>query len=621
MLAIPLEILKTPWNGHAGLRRLIVAALTVCLGGCAIAGRDSITTQDSDSARFSRTSQRNSGTADAKLSSVGSQDRPLSGGWSGLSGNDREENTPLQTQELQTDEPSRWPRRIAGSPASGKNNTSGIKLKKPRIPQASSANAGAEYAQFQGPESPGIRFENAVQTASAAPDSVTPDSGLGPESTTESVTMPERSLEISNEDSPAVPAARSSVLESEHGTERPANSGIRQISRSSEAAEKLSETTNPSSDTADGTPESAPTSPAPREPTMLNRLRDLYSPQRDVPPRASAESETPPREENTGEMLKKQFRRIPGPWGLLREKPPESPVPPATTAELPQTFETPPDKAEPVTPEHSIDAGQISLTIGELIRTLENNLKQWPRDDSGNAENPELWRRQQADLRLLYLLADRSGDAVSAIESLPPEEQELWQSMVMAMDHYRGPLPPSSEQPETEPAEDDSSTNEPGPERSVQLMAVAEQLRSAVQHAQALSPLTIRRSSFCTAINGFASFDEVPASSFTAGQPVLIYMELDNFRSERTETGIYRSAFSASLEILRVDDQGEHQVEVFPLPSIEDEATARRTDFFQSFELVIPSHLPEGTYQVRILLRDQLSQQQARTTLPFTVRR
>jgi hypothetical protein len=102
---------------------------------------------------------------------------------------------------------------------------------------------------------------------------------------------------------------------------------------------------------------------------------------------------------------------------------------------------------------------------------------------------------------------------------------------------------------------------------------------------------------------------------------VLIYVELDNFRSERTDAGIYRSEFSASLEIVRVDDQGEHQVDLFPLPSIEDEATVRRTDFFQSFELVIPSHLPEGTYQVRILLRDQLSQQQARATLPFTVRR
>jgi hypothetical protein len=617
MPAFPLEIQKTQRNGSAVLSRLIVAALTTCLGGCAIAGRDLITRQNSESARFSRTSQRDFGTSEAKFSSAGSQDRPVSGGWSGLSADDREENTPLQTQELLIDEPSRWPRRTAGSNVSGKNNPSGIRLQKPRIPQTSSAETGTEYGQFQGPELPGIRSRNAVHSASAAPDSMTSDSVLDPESITESVGTPERSSEISTEEMPAVPARRSSVLETEPGTERNANSDIRQISRSTEAAAKQSETTNPSSDTADGTPESAPTSPAPREPTMLNRLRDLYSPQRDVPPRASAESEPPPREENTSEMLKKQFRRIPGPWGLLREKPPESPTTPAATAELPPQTVAPPDKAEPVTPEQSIDADKISLTIGELIRTLENNLKEWPRDESENAQNPELWRRQQADLRLLYLLADRSGDAVSAIESLPPEEQELWQSMVMAMDHYRGPVPPSAEQP----AADDPSTNEPGSDRSVQLMAVAEQLRAAVQHAQALSPLTIRRSSFCTAINGFANVDEVPAASFTAGQPVLIYVELDNFRSERTEAGIYRSVFSASLEIVRVDDQGEHQVDVFPLPSIEDEATVRRTDFFQSFELVIPSHLPEGTYQVRILLRDQLSQQQARATLPFTVRR
>ena len=122
---------------------------------------------------------------------------------------------------------------------------------------------------------------------------------------------------------------------------------------------------------------------------------------------------------------------------------------------------------------------------------------------------------------------------------------------------------------------------------------------------------------FCSAINGFGSVEGFPSADFSTGQPVLIYAEVENFRSRLTEQGAYHTEFSAVLEILR-DDQ---PIESIPIDVIADEAGTRRTDFYLSFDdLTIPAHLNPGQYSVRLRLRDQLSRQQADASLPFNVR-
>jgi hypothetical protein len=359
-----------------------------------------------------------------------------------------------------------------------------------------------------------------------------------------------------------------------------------------------------------------------RTPTMLNRLRDLYSPRTEEKVEEKAE-----------ENPKKSFRRIPGPWDLLREKPASEPPDPARTVDAaatdrPSSEDTAPRNEaenESVESEAAVSdladsetTDSLDKRIAALTGVLEAELKSWPRDDSGQVANSELWRRRQSDLRLLYLIANRSGDAVSAIESLPANEQELWQAMIMAMDHYRGHLPTGLEPALESGAEIDSDTAPAAREKEMRV--VAEQLRSAVRYAQELAPLTIRRISFCSSVDGFGIIDEIPTSSFTAGQPALIYAEIDNFRSETAGDGTYRTQFSATLEIRRVDEDGSQLIEAIPVPEISDSTTTRRTDYFQSFELTIPSHLTEGRYEIRIILMDLLSRQHAESILPFIVR-
>ena len=317
------------------------------------------------------------------------------------------------------------------------------------------------------------------------------------------------------------------------------------------------------------------------EPTMLDRLRGLYNPRID---------------ENT-DKLRKQIRRWPDPFGLLKDR--EEPMAPGTESHL-----------VPASP----DAGQQSADLGlpqqppvteltpenshiqSAIQDLEAELSAWPQKMSGEADRAAEWRQKQTDLRLLYMIAGKSAESVRIIESLPEEEQEFWQSLMMSMNSYR----------ETSGDAD----------RTEQLTESLRHLRTASKKIQPLSRLTIQRSMLCDRIDGFGNVVAFPTSNFEPGQRVLVYTELQNFQSELTDDGKYRSEFAARIEFMREGD--DEVLEKIQVLQIEDLCDVERTDYFQSFELTLPAL--EGKYRMRIMLRDYLSQQVAESSLEFSVR-
>lgn len=330
-----------------------------------------------------------------------------------------------------------------------------------------------------------------------------------------------------------------------------------------------------------GVPPMLPEVPAARTPSVFDRLRELYS---------------PPKESNTSDRIRRQFRRIPDPLGLLRDSETTTDaVVPSQTADA--TNAAAPD-SHPEIPVNS-DATSFSNRLQPLIAELQDELQQWPRETTGQISDVESWRRKQTDLRLLWLISGQSADAISAIEALPPEEQEFWQALMLAMTYYR------------QAASEGSSRDE-------QLQSTADQLRAAFQHVQSLSRVSIRRAAFCSNINSFGNIDTFPTADFTTGQPVLVYVEVDNLRADRTNSGTYRSECSAVLEILR--DGDEQPVETLRIQKIADESTTLRTDYYQGFELTIPSHLEPGHYSVRVRLTDLVTRRQCDATLEFNVR-
>ena len=320
---------------------------------------------------------------------------------------------------------------------------------------------------------------------------------------------------------------------------------------------------------------------APTEPTMLDRLRGLYNPRID---------------ENT-DKLRKQIRRWPDPFGLLKDR--EEPAMPGPENDLlPEGTESGAQTADlnviqqPPTTEATPENSHIQLAIQEL----EAELAAWPQKISGEADRAAEWRQKQTDLRLLYMIAGKSAESVRIIESLPEEEQEFWQSLMMSMNSYRD--------------------NSDDVDRTEQLTESLRHLRTASKKLQPLSRLTIQRAMLCDRIDGFGNVVAFPTSNFEPGQRVLVYTELQNFQSELTDDGKYRSEFAARIEFMREGD--DEILEKIQVLQIEDLCDVERTDYFQSFELTLPAL--EGKYHMRILLRDYFSQQVAESSLQFSVR-
>lgn len=320
-----------------------------------------------------------------------------------------------------------------------------------------------------------------------------------------------------------------------------------------------------------------PDSATAAEPSMMDRFRNLYA----------------PRSEEAAERQRKSARRWTDPFGLLteREEPTETTeAGPEVMADLPSAVEADAggtDRGIPSLP---------STTLEQCIAELEEELRQWPGAGDGRPARAAEWRRRQTDLRMLYAIAGRTAESVRIIDSLPAEEQEFWQAMMMATNHYR--------------RADDQVP------RAEQLAEVVSQVRTAARHLQPLAKLDLYRLQFCSRIDGFGNVTEFPTSDFEPGQRLLLYAGLRNFRSERTSEGRYRTEFAAVIEFLREED-GE-VVETIRLPEIPDECDEERTDYFQSFELTAPAL--EGTWFVRIRISDQLGRQTAESQLKLTIR-
>lgn len=322
-----------------------------------------------------------------------------------------------------------------------------------------------------------------------------------------------------------------------------------------------------------------------KEPTVLDRLRGLYVPRR---------------EESISERNRKSTRRWTDPFGLLRDREPETvdAVVGATTP-LPASAESPISMPESTNPDPLEIAEGREALLEPLIAQVERELAEWPTLPHNQPQHEVEWRRRQTDLRMLYMIAGRSAESIRVIESLPEKEQEFWQSMMLALESYRG--------------SHDSTA------RTEQLTETLEYVRTASRQLQPLSTMKIRRLNFCNRIDGFGSFSVFPTSEFNAGQPLLLYAEIENYRSELTSDSQYKSEFAAMIEFFRAGETEPIASRTIQLPEIEDLCSVERTDYFQSYELTVPSLSP-GKYTLRLQVRDQLSLQTATTELPFDIR-
>ncbi|MEO2029674.1 MAG: hypothetical protein ABGZ23_27700 [Fuerstiella sp.] len=308
------------------------------------------------------------------------------------------------------------------------------------------------------------------------------------------------------------------------------------------------------------------------EPSVFDRLRGLYD--------TSAES-------GPREIFKRQFQRLQPSWSPFRERD-EQPV------QLP-----PEEQAVDVTVDAAETPSAASPLLLQLIAETTAELNNWPGLENGTPQNVDQFRRRHQDLRLLQLVANQPGEAIAAIETMPPAEQDFWQELMLGLAQYR-----------SVPEEAD---------REVALTNAAGQLTFAVRRLAPVAALRCRRLDICSRIFSYGRIETFPSNDFEPGQPILLYAELENFTTEPTSTGSRRTSFDAQLQILHEDESAD-PIETINLSNITDESSSERSDYYQSFELTVPSHLARGTYRIRIRLRDRISGKATQEVVSFQVR-
>jgi hypothetical protein len=193
---------------------------------------------------------------------------------------------------------------------------------------------------------------------------------------------------------------------------------------------------------------------------------------------------------------------------------------------------------------------------------------------------------EQYRLRMLYLVDNEDTKALSLSDEMDPDRQEIVQAQVRAL----------------MAAEAGAADRDLASEAN-RLLEPIENLRSVVR---ARADLRVPRVELCSSVEAFGLYEPIEPAEFTVGRKnsVVIYVEVDNFRSEKIASGQFRTLLSVRLTLL---NKAGEEIWSMPHPNIEDLARHRRRDFFLTAPTPIPAAIPPGEYVLKVEVEDVLA--------------
>ena len=250
----------------------------------------------------------------------------------------------------------------------------------------------------------------------------------------------------------------------------------------------------------------------------------------------------------------------------------------------------PPGPADPVVPAgYHAPAGEgWRQRLAATIAALESEARHVPRAQA----EVDL----QSRLRMLYLIAGRREDALRPIASAAPAVQEFWSHELYGLATW---------------LDGDRITEAArrAGEAKTELAAAADRL-GEVAH------LAIRNLTFVTRVQSYGDLKPFERYEFAPDQEVLLYAEVENFKSEEMPQGFYTVLGG---KYLIFNNRGE-RVDFKDLKTTEDTCRNLRRDFFLGYYLRIPKHLYPGKYTLQLTLEDRKSQKVAQSSIDFTVK-
>jgi hypothetical protein len=259
---------------------------------------------------------------------------------------------------------------------------------------------------------------------------------------------------------------------------------------------------------------------------------------------------------------------------------------------------------EPHSADHPLEAARV--TSAPHIEAAPQSQHEWQQSlfraiselESQRQSTPRTTEetREEALLRILYLTAGRRDDALRPIPGLSPTRQDFWKEQLLGLAMYM----------------DDEQT----PDGSRRAAGAQYHIRAAADKLGELATLEVRNLVFCDEVTGFGLYRELPSVELSAGSPVLLYAEIDNFRSESTAEG-YHTTLASSYQIL---DETGRRVEGGEFPTVEDYCQSPRHDFYIQYRAMLPARIERGRYTLQLTVVDQLSDKIGQSTANFQIK-
>jgi len=225
--------------------------------------------------------------------------------------------------------------------------------------------------------------------------------------------------------------------------------------------------------------------------------------------------------------------------------------------------------------------------LGDAIRTLESDVADQPESDRQLAEH--------ARLRMLYLLAGQRDEALRPIPSMGPAMQEFWSEELYGLATLM--------------------ECELTSESSRRKAEAKQHLDTAAVKLGESCPLVVRNLAFATDIQSFGTYKPFDKYEFAPGQTVLLYAEVENFKSVETAKG-FHTATRSSYQIF--DASGKRVAEHEFSPS-EETCRQPRRDFFIGYEFSLPRRIYPGKHVLQLTVADLNSQKIGQSMIEFTI--
>jgi hypothetical protein len=280
---------------------------------------------------------------------------------------------------------------------------------------------------------------------------------------------------------------------------------------------------------------------------------------------------------------------------------PSTGMAPLSSGEIQQVTAVAPEKGAPRDQRTAARAEPVARTdaspapprdwnqnLSETIRNLEAETQGAPQSSADV--------NRQATLRMLYLMAGRRDDALRPITGATAAQQDFWSKEMFGLATYLDV--------------------ERVPDATRRASEATLHLRDAATKLGEQAGLQLRNLSFCSEVNSYGVYKKFDSLEFAPGQQLLLYVEVDNFRSESTDKGFHTS-LKTSYQILdsrgaRVDDK--------EFAATEEYCGNPRRDYFLRYFIFVPKRIYNGKYTLQLTVEDTKSQKIGQSSIDFTVK-